>query len=101
MQPSTKRSRVWCSALAAVMSAGLALTPVALADDEVSPKESCPDGQIAVIQTKECPETNQRSAVLVKRACCTKFTEKNPQTPTGGGKTRCKSFPKCPRNSPS
>jgi hypothetical protein len=96
MHTSTRRSRVWHAALAAVLSAGLGLATAALAQDMSSPKTSCPDGQTAMIESKPCPATNMRPAVMVQRACCTKVTEKNPE-----GKTRCKSFPHCPRQSPS
>jgi hypothetical protein len=96
MYTSTRRSRVWYGALATVLSVGLGLTTAALADDGGSPKTSCPDGQSTTIESKSCPATNMRPAVTVQRACCTKLTEKNP-----AGKTRCKSFPHCPRNSPS
>src|SRR5262249_56549338 len=94
MYTSTRRSRVWCAALATVLSTGLGLATAALGQD--SPKTSCPDGQMATIESKPCPATNMRPAVMGQRACCTKLTEKNP-----GGETRCKSFPHCPRNSPS
>jgi hypothetical protein len=96
MYTSTRRSRVWCAALAAVLSTGLGLATAAPAQDMESPKTSCPDGQMTTLESKNCPATNMRPAVTVQRACCTKLTEKNP-----GGKTRCKSFPQCPRNSPS
>ena len=96
MQPSMRRSRVRYAALATVIWAGLALAANALAEEESSPKTSCPGGQMTTLESKNCPATNLRPAVTVQRACCTKLTEKNP-----GGKTRCKSFPQCPRNSPS
>jgi hypothetical protein len=98
MHTSTTRSRVWRAALATVLSTGLGLATAALAQDDGSPKTSCPDGQTAMIESKPCPATNTRPAVMVQRACCTRFTQKNPAPE---GKTRCKSFPHCPRNSPS
>ena len=94
MQPSMRRSRVRYAALATVIGVGLALATSALAQD--SPKTSCPGGQMVTLESKNCPATNMRPAVTVQHARCTKLTEKNP-----GGKTRCKSFPQCPRNSPS
>ena len=96
MQRSTIRTRVGYAALATILSTGLGLATAALAQDDGSPKTSCPDGQTAMIESKPCPATNMRPAVMVQRACCTKVTEKNPE-----GKTRCKSFPHCPRQSPS
>jgi len=96
MQPSMRRSRVRYAALATVIWAGLALATIALAQD--SPRTSCPGGQMVTLESKNCPATIHRPAATVQRACCTKFTTKNPEPE---GKTRCKSFPPCPRNSPS
>ena len=58
--------------------------------------ERCPDGQtIASIETKTCPATSKRPALVVKRACCQKTDRK------GDPKIHCKHFPHCPNNSPS
>ena len=95
MRRSTIRSRISCAMLAGMMSAGLLLASAALADSsDESPKTTCADGQATMVESKTCPATNSRPAVVVQRACCTKTSEK-------GTKTRCKSFPHCPRNSPS
>ncbi len=95
MNGSTIRSRVLCLTLACLMSAGLVLASSARADSGGDPsKITCPDEQVTMVESKTCPPTNQRPAVVVQRACCTKTSQK-------GTKTRCKSFPHCPRNSPS
>jgi hypothetical protein len=78
-----------------MMMASVVLASAALADDaDESRKVTCADGQATMVESKTCPPTNRRPAVVVQRACCTKTSEK-------GTKTRCKSFPHCPRNSPS
>jgi len=96
MRRSTTRSRISCAMLAGMMSAGLLLLASATrADDgDESRKITCADGQATMVESKTCPPTDRRPAVVVQRACCTKTSEK-------GTKTRCKSFPHCPRNSPS
>ena len=95
MTRSTMRSRILRLMLAALVSAGLALASAARAQsDEGSRKITCADDQATMIESKNCPPTDRRPAVVVQRACCTKTSEK-------GTKTRCKSFPHCPRNSPS
>ena len=96
MNRSTIRSRILCLMLASLMSAGLALASAARADNgDESRKITCADDQdVTRIESKTCPPTDRRPAVVVQRACCTKTSEK-------GSKTRCKSFPHCPRNSPS
>ena len=53
-------------------------------------KEMCPATQMTqAVESKTCPDGQ-----VVKRACCTKTSEK-------GTKTRCKSFPHCPHRSRS
>jgi len=94
MSRSMSRSRVRCLMLASLMAVGLAGASAARADDGESRKITCADGQATMVESKNCPPTNSRPAVVVQRACCTKTSEK-------GTKTRCKSFPHCPRNSPS
>jgi hypothetical protein len=95
MRRSTIRSRISSVALACMMMASVVLASAALADDaDESRKVTCADGQATMVESKTCPPTNRRPAVVVQRACCTKTSEK-------GTKTRCKSFPHCPRNSPS
>jgi hypothetical protein len=98
MKRSTIRSRVPCAALGLLLATGLVLASAALADDSEggSSKITCPDGQGTMLESKTCPATDRRPAVVVQRACCTKITQKNPE-----GKTRCKSFPSCPSNWPS
>jgi hypothetical protein len=95
MKRWTIRSRISGVALACMMLASVVLASAALADDaDESRKITCADGQATMVESKTCPPTNRRPAVVVQRACCTKTSEK-------GTKTRCKSFPHCPRNSPS
>ena len=99
MKRFTIRSGVFCVAAALALCGGLAVARPALADDfdadaDSSPKTMCPPTQTTMIESKTCPPTSGRPAVIVQRACCTKSSEK-------GVKTRCKSFPHCPRNSPS
>ena len=95
MKRSTIRSRISSVALACMMLASVVLASAARADDaDESRKVTCADGQATMVESKTCPPTNRRPAVVVQRACCTKTSEK-------GTKTRCKSFPHCPRNSPS
>jgi hypothetical protein len=95
MKRCTIRSRVSSAVLACLMLGGLLVASAALADDgDESRKITCADGQGTMVESKTCPPTNRRPAVVVQRACCTKTSEK-------GSKTRCKSFPHCPRNSPS
>ena len=99
MHPSKRETRIRHVALAIVMAAMLGFAAHARAQDDDSGdsrKITCADGQATMLESKTCPPTNSRPAVVVQRACCTKFTEKNPE-----GKTRCKSFPHCPSNSPS
>lgn len=68
----------------------LAAPRPALAQDK--PVERCSPRQVlARLETKVCPATALRPAVVLKRACCTR----------PNGKTRCKSFKQCPRRSPS
>jgi len=53
---------------------------------------TCGRGQtVARIETKTCPATPRRPAVKVERACC---QNKN-------GSVHCRSFPQCPKRSPS
>ncbi len=53
---------------------------------------SCNDHQSLVrIDTKTCPATKRRPALVLRRACC-----QNPR-----GKVMCKPFHPCPPNSPS
>jgi hypothetical protein len=102
MHASERQTRIRRVVLAAIMGATLGFATHARAQDDDSGdsrKITCADGQSVMVESKTCPPTGRRGAVVVQRACCTKFTEKNPASE--GGKTRCKSFPHCPRNSPS
>ena len=96
MQAAGRQTRMRRVALAAVMAVTLGFAAHARAQDDSgdSTKTTCADGQATMVESKTCPATANRPAVVVQRACCTKTSEK-------GTKTRCKSFPKCPRNSPS
>jgi len=95
MYTARRQSPIRCLTLVMIMVASLASAPRVLADDEgESRKITCADDQATRVEDKVCPPTNRRPAVVVQRACCTKTSEK-------GTKTRCKSFPHCPRNSPS
>jgi hypothetical protein len=87
MMGTTKQGWLRHTAVAAVMGASLLWAGAAGAQE--SPKETCPPGQATEVESKTCPDGQ-----VVERACCTKTTEK-------GTKTRCKSFPHCPRPSPS
>jgi hypothetical protein len=77
------------TAAATVMGASLLWAGSAGAQ---SVKETCPSRQETAVESKTCP-----NGAVVKRACCTKT---NPPFERGP-KTRCKSFPHCPRKSPS
>jgi hypothetical protein len=94
MQAARRQSWIRRVALMAVMAATLGCAARVLADDGDSRKITCADGQATMVESKDCPATANRPAVVVQRACCTKTSQK-------GTKTRCKSFPHCPRNSPS
>jgi len=96
MNRSTIHSAVRHAAVVAVLVAALAFATGARADDGegTTPRTSCGPNQTTMLEQKTCPPTNRRPAVVVQRACCTRMGEK-------GTKTRCKSFPHCPRNSPS
>jgi len=97
MHTSERQTRMRRVMLAAIMGATLGFAAHTLArDDSVdgdSRKITCADGQATMVE-RTCPPTARRPAVVVQRACCTK---------SAGGvlKTRCKSFPHCPCNSPS
>lgn len=80
MSTTTMRGYVRSAVGAAVVAASFALPGAAFAD-----KTTCPSGQATQVEPKTCP-----NGAVVQRACCTKTTEK-------GTKTRCKSFPKCPK----
>jgi hypothetical protein len=87
MTATTKQGWLRHTAVAAVMGASLLWAGAAGAQ---SVKERCHGTrQTAEVESKTCP-----NGAVVKRACCTKTTEK-------GTKTHCKSFPHCPRMSPS
>ncbi len=83
------QGRLKQAAAAAAIGASLFSAGVAGA---VSVKETCPATQATVVEAKTCP-----NGAVVRRACCTKT---NPPFEKGP-KTRCKSFPHCPRQSPS
>lgn len=87
MTTSSKQSWLRRTAAAAVM--GVSLVCAGGAGAQTPVKETCPGTQATQVESKVCP-----NGAVTKRACCTKTTEK-------GTKTRCKSFPKCPRQSPS
>jgi hypothetical protein len=97
MHASRRERRIRHVALAIVLGAVLGFAAHARAQDD-DPSESrkitCADGQATMVESKTCPPTGRRGAVVVQRACCTKDAR-------GVLKTRCKSFPHCPRNSPS
>jgi len=98
MHASERQTRIRPVVLAAIMGATLAFAPHARAEpvNAGSSKATCPEGQATVVETKTCPARPGRPEFTLARACCTKITQKNPE-----GKTRCKSFPSCPSNSPS
>ena len=100
MHASERQTRIRRVVLAAIMGATLGFAPRARAQpvNAGSPKTTCPEGQATVVETKTCPAQPGRPEFTLARACCTKFTQKNPAPE---GKTRCKSFPSCPSNSPS
>jgi hypothetical protein len=77
------------AAVASVLGVGLLWAGAAAAQ---SVKETCPPRQETAVESKTCP-----NGAVVKRACCTKT---NPPFERGP-KTHCKSFPHCPRKSPS
>lgn len=55
-------------------------------------RTDCPgQPEVVRIDEKVCPPTPHRPAILLKRACCV-----NP-----AGKVHCRSFPQCPKRSPS
>jgi hypothetical protein len=71
-----------------LLSAGIALTPPALAEMQAS----CRHGTTLVrLDTRVCPPLPRRPAVVIGRACCQDTA----------GKTRCQGFSPCPRRSPS
>jgi len=77
-----------------LLAAGLALPPLAAAGwaQRQAKKESCPKNKTLVdVDTKICPATPRREAIVVKRACCENRK----------GKVKCKPFTKCPKRSPS
>lgn len=90
MMGTTKQGWLRHTAVTAVMGASLLWAGAAGAQPV---KVTCPPGQDTEVETKTCP-SNGPEPVIVQRACCTKTTEK-------GTKTRCKSYPHCPRPSPS
>jgi hypothetical protein len=97
MDATKRQTRIRRVVLAAIMGAMLGFATHALARDDSadeSRKITCADGQATMVERKNCPPTGRRLAVVVQRACCTKTDSK-------GTKTRCNSFPQCPRNSPS
>ena len=77
---------VWLTLLAI----GLGVAPAASAGAGAPP--TCGRGQtIAHLDTKTCPPTPHAPAVVVKRACCRNKS----------GAVHCRSFPQCPKRSPS
>jgi hypothetical protein len=58
---------------------------------QVPAVERCPAGKTTELEQKTCPPNAKRPTLIVKRACCTNFQ----------GRRQCKSFPHCPRESPS
>jgi hypothetical protein len=72
------------TAAAAMLCAG-----TAWAQAKETNKDMCRPSQMAQVESKTCPDGQ-----VVRRACCTKTSEK-------GTKTRCKSFPHCPHRSRS
>ena len=86
MRTTTKQGWLRHTAVAAVMGASLLWAGAAAAE---SNKDMCPPTQATQVESKTCP-----NGAVVQRACCTKTGEK-------GTKTRCKSYPHCPRKSPS
>ena len=88
------RGRLVVGAVTMLLAAGLALPPLAAAGwaQRQAKKESCPKNKTLVdVDTKICPATPRREAIVVKRACCENRK----------GKVKCKPFTKCPKRSPS
>lgn len=69
-----------------VLGAVLALAGPADAKPKENNKTTCGENQSTRLESKDCP-----GGQVVQRACCTKTS----------GKERCKSFPKCPKPTPS
>jgi hypothetical protein len=87
--PATLQRRLVLIAATAMLLIGIGTARTAVAEDSV---ERCPSGETLVnLEPKTCPPNNKRPAIVVRRACCQK---KN-------GTVHCKSFPHCPRTSPS
>jgi hypothetical protein len=77
--------RTTVAAAACILCSG-----AAWAQGKSTNKDMCNPSQMTqVVESKACP-----GGQVVKRACCTKTSEK-------GTKTRCKSFPHCPHRSRS
>ncbi len=70
-----------------LLMAGLAAGTASAADPTCGRGET----QVGPLETKTCPPTPRRGAVVVKRACC-----KN-----NAGRVHCQSFHQCPRRSTS
>ena len=83
MRGSLRRTAV-AAAAACILYSG-----AAWAQAKDTNKDECRPSQMAQVESKTCPDGQ-----VVRRACCTKTTEK-------GTKTRCKSFPHCPHRSRS
>lgn len=88
------RGRLVAGAVTLLLAAGLASPPQAAADWAMrqAKKQSCPRSKTLVdLDTRVCPATPRRHAIVLKRACCENRI----------GKVRCKPFDKCPKRSPS
>ena len=88
------RGRLVVGAVTMLLAAGLASPPLAAAGwaQRQAKKASCPKNKTLIdTDTKICPATPRREAIVVKRACCENRK----------GKVKCKPFTKCPKRSPS
>jgi len=94
MLTRTSRGRLVVGAVAMLLAAGLALPPLASAGwaERQAKKQTCPANKTLVdLDTKICPATPRREAIVLKRACCENRK----------GKVKCKPFTKCPKRSKS
>jgi hypothetical protein len=82
-------------AVAMLLAANLASPPLAAAGKwkfRQARKASCPPSKTLVdTDTKTCPATPLRPAIVLTRACCENRK----------GKVMCKHFSRCPKRSPS
>jgi hypothetical protein len=92
---SLGKGRLVAGAVALLLAAALASPPLAAAGkfaEREARKSSCPPGNTLVDRdTKVCPPTPRRHAIVLSRACCE----------NRGGRVKCKKFGHCPKRSPS